>query len=30
MAAADQYKDELVRTANAIVANGKGLLAADR
>ena len=29
MAAAEKYKDELVRTANAIVAEGRGLLAAD-
>src|SRR5579871_1901811 len=29
MAAAEEYKDELIRTANAIVADGKGLLAAD-
>jgi fructose-bisphosphate aldolase, class I len=29
MAAAEKYKAELIRTANALVANGKGLLAAD-
>jgi fructose-bisphosphate aldolase, class I len=29
MAAAQKYKDELIRTANAFVADGKGLLAAD-
>jgi fructose-bisphosphate aldolase, class I len=29
MAAAGKYKEELIRTANALVADGKGLLAAD-
>lgn len=29
MAAAEKYKTELIRTANALVADGKGLLAAD-
>lgn len=29
MAAAEKYKDELIRTANALIADGKGLLAAD-
>jgi fructose-bisphosphate aldolase, class I len=29
MAAAQKYKDELIRTANALVSDGKGLLAAD-
>jgi fructose-bisphosphate aldolase class I len=29
MAGAEKYHDELIRTANALVADGKGLLAAD-
>ena len=29
MAAAEKYKTELIRTANSLVADGKGLLAAD-
>jgi len=29
MAAAEKYKEELIRTANALVGDGKGLLAAD-
>jgi fructose-bisphosphate aldolase, class I len=29
MAAAEEYKEELIRTANALVSDGRGLLAAD-